>query len=321
MSKRSPKGRQAGRVVRKRLADGTYREYHYGAWRPQEPTPREAPGTLGALLSAYRRSPAWKALAATTQETYTVYLRELEALAAAPAIELRKRDLITLRDAIASSRGPGAATGFVRAAKAMLGWATESDHLEVNPAAGLRPLKGGHLTAWTEDDYTRALEVLAEPYRRIVILAAHTGQRRGDLCRMPWSAYDGRRIRLVQQKTGQPVRVPVHKDLQAELARWREDTPGLLILTPPRADSWQPEHMSREMKRVLTAAGLPGLNVHGLRKLAANRMAEAGCTPHELSAVLGWQTLAMAALYTADANRDRLAEAAIVRLEAHRKRS
>ncbi|NDG85207.1 MAG: hypothetical protein EBX52_09260, partial [Proteobacteria bacterium] len=36
--------------------------------------------------------------------------------------------------------------------------------------------------------------------------------------------------------------------------------------------------------RDLKALGLPGINVHGLRKLAATRLAEAGCSPHEIAA-------------------------------------
>jgi integrase len=56
--------------------------------------------------------------------------------------------------------------------------------------------------------------------------------------------------------------------------------------------------------------------VHGLRKLAAAALADAGCTAHEIAAVTGHRSLAMVSLYTASADQERLAEAAIVRFSA-----
>jgi integrase len=57
------------------------------------------------------------------------------------------------------------------------------------------------------------------------------------------------------------------------------------------------------------------LSVHGLRKLAATALAEAGCSVHEIAAVTGHKTLAMVALHTASVQQKTLAEAAITRLE------
>jgi integrase len=49
------------------------------------------------------------------------------------------------------------------------------------------------------------------------VLALWTGQRQGDLLRLPWSAYDGKFIRLRQSKTGRRVTIPVSKRLKAIL--------------------------------------------------------------------------------------------------------
>jgi len=54
-------------------------------------------------------------------------------------------------------------------------------------------------------------------------------------------------------------------------------------------------------------AGLPNCSSHGLRKAIARRMAEAGCTAHEIMAVTGHATLAEVTRYTKDANRPKLA--------------
>ena len=59
-------------------------------------------------------------------------------------------------------------------------------------------------------------------------------------------------------------------------------------------------------------AGLPdGLSPHGLRKAICRRLAEAGCTPHEIMAVSGHKTLKEVTRYTVAANRTRLAEKAM----------
>jgi integrase len=42
-----------------------------------------------------------------------------------------------------------------------------------------------------------------------LMLALWTGQRQGDLLRLPWSSYDGKTIRLRQSKTGRGVVIPV----------------------------------------------------------------------------------------------------------------
>jgi integrase len=63
----------------------------------------------------------------------------------------------------------------------------------------------------------------------------------------------------------------------------------------------------------------PNLNIHGLRKLAASNLAEAGCSTKEIAAITGHETLAMIELYTKSADQKRLATAAIHRLQTFTK--
>jgi hypothetical protein len=75
--------------------------------------------------------------------------------------------------------------------------------------------------------------------------------------------------------------VPCHRDLRAELDAWRGGDVVSLdtrpILTRADGNLWQPTTLSDSLGKALRRAGMPaGLNVHGLRKLAAVRLAEAG---------------------------------------------
>jgi integrase len=64
------------------------------------------------------------------------------------------------------------------------------------------------------------------------------------------------------------------------------------------------------------AAGLPHCAFHGLRKAAARRLAEYGCTPHEIAAITGHATLKEIERYTKAASRKQLARAATDKAEA-----
>jgi YD repeat-containing protein len=302
---------KAGRVVRHTLADGTVKEYRY---EPHGRKVRErAHDSTAALIAAYQRSPEWRALAAKTQVTYTIYLRPLFAVGHLPAVAWTRREILTLRDAIAGSRGNGAATGFMRATSALFTWAVDREWIEHTPVTRIKPLEGGHLPAWSRQEADAAEAGLPAHLARVVALARYTGQRRGDLCAMGWSAYDGATIRLVQHKTGAPLVLPVHPVLRAHLDGWPRV--AATILVDGKGRPWKPEDLSHQMPRGLARIGLPdGLNVHGLRKLAAAELADAGCSMHEIAAVTGHLSLSMVQLYTKSADQERLASAAIIRL-------
>jgi integrase len=70
---------------------------------------------------------------------------------------------------------------------------------------------------WSEPAIASMIKVATEPIIDALMLALWTGQREGDLLRLPWSAYDGAHIRLRQSKTGKRVVIPVSKRLREHL--------------------------------------------------------------------------------------------------------
>ncbi len=305
----------AGRTVRRRMADGSVKTYHYPAWQAPE---RPAQGdTIRALLRAFETSPEFAAKAKNTQQQYLIYLRPWLKVADTPVSEVRRRDVLAARDAIAQTRGAGAASAFTRISAVLFGWAVDREWLEANPAARIKSLPGGALPAWTEAQISQALAQLRADLRRVVVLGLYTGQRRGDLISLTWAAYDGATIRLRQAKTGALLVLPVHPVLKAELDAWKaEKADSIMILTTPRTGAWKDgTFLSHEMAKGLKKIGLPaGLNVHGLRKAAARRLAEAGCTVHEIASITGHRSLQMVQHYTTSADQQRLAGAAVARL-------
>lgn len=306
------KQKRAGRVVRHKLTDGSTREYHYPAYKTTR-RQRFGADSIEALLRRYLQSPEWSALQPHTRAVYHVYLKPFEAISHLPVKSIGRREILTMRDGIAVGRGNGAATGFMRAASTLFGWAVNHEWIGQTPVHRIKRLPGGELRAWTRKEADIAQDGLPEHLRRVVVLARYTGQRRGDLCAMRWSAWDGHTILLRQKKTGEALAIPCHPILEYELSSWYRS--GATILTNALGQPWTLDRLSHALPPALKRLGLPpGLNVHGLRKLAATELADAGCSVHEIAAITGHRTLSMVAHYTRTADQRRLAEAAIVKL-------
>ena len=67
---------------------------------------------------------------------------------------------------------------------------------------------------------------------------------------------------------------------------------ALSILTAPNGKPWRvepkPTHFQHHWRAATLAAGLDGLHFHDLRGTTCTLLAEAGATPSEIAAMLGW---------------------------------
>lgn len=313
----SPKSKNRPKLVKKRLADGTIKVYSYKRTKVAH-DPRAA-DSVSALIAAWQRSPEWERLSPGRKYVCEIYLRPLRQFGAHAAREVRRRDIRQIRDAIASTGRRGAANSFANVASAMFGWAVKADWVDYNPVIGIEPIPGGHLPAWSQAQADQAIAELPDHLRRLILMALYTGQRRGDLCRLAWSNYDGQRIRLTQSKTGTAMAIPVHPVLKAAMDGWEKA--AATILVNARGRPWKPGSITEALRVSLPKIGFPeGLGVHGVRKLAATNLAEAGCSASEIASITGHKSLAMVSLYTASADQERMATAAIVRLQARKPR-
>ena len=114
-----------------------------------------------------------------------------------------------------------------------------------------------------------------------------------------------------QEKTGAELVIPIHPELAAVIAA----TPSghLTFLTTRFGRPFEGSGFSHWFRGACDQAGLPHCSPHGLRKAAARRLAEAGCTAHEIGAITGHASLAELVRYTRAADQRRLAEAAMAK--------
>jgi integrase len=150
-------------------------------------------------------------------------------------------------------------------------------------------------------------------------LALCTGQRLGDVVRMGWQHVRGNKIAVRQEKTNAPLLIPI----ASMLAQALESVPrtNLTFLLTERGAAFTKGGFNDWFRRRYREAGLRQCSIHGLRKLAATRLADAGCSAHQVAAITGHKSLSEVARYTRAADQVRLAEQAMAVIEARTKLS
>ena len=279
------------------------------------PINRVLPGSLEALSRSYFASPDFTQLGATTQAAYRRLIGSMVRTHGAKPVRLL--DPIGIRRIMtALSATPSAANHTLRSLRALMRHAIELDMRPDDPTQGVRRLKekAEGVASWTEEDIAQfeARWPVGSKPRLALGLLLYTGQRRSDVVRMGRQHVRGGVIEVRQVKTGARLMIPLHPDLAAMIASQTDRLTFLMTGEGERSRPYTANGFYMRFRAWCAEAGLPpGLSPHGLRKAAARRMAEAGCSAHQIASVTGHKTLAEVQRYTAAANQAQLAEAAI----------
>lgn len=276
--------------------------------------------TLAWLIEEYRRSPAWNALARETRKQFVYQLdRMREKAGEAPIIDIKPASIAAGRDARAAK--PSDANKYLKASVALFRFAVDRQWLRDNPAKGIAKLKTASIGfhTWTEEE-AKAFEArwqLGTRERLAFDLLVYTGVRRSDVVRLGRQHVRDGEITITTEKSrnmGKPVEVtitilpPLVQSIRATV------TGDMTFLTTSRGTAFTKESFGNWFRRACQDAGVPGSS-HGLRKLAAVRMAEGGATEAELNAVFGWADgSSESATYIRKASRKRLSRGGIVKM-------
>lgn len=274
------------------------------------------PGSMSAAAADWYRAPAFTGLKPTSQRTYRRLMEGfLKDHGKRLVAHAEPRHLLRVLDDMAAT--PAQANALRNVLRSLFQFAFERGMRRDNPMRDVRRRKyvRAPYRPWDEThiEQYRARHPSGTRARLALELLLNTGQRRGDVIRMgPQHIRDGR-LSVKQEKTGAELRLPIHHDLQVELATGAGQ---LVFLTTQAGAAFKSgTGFYNWFKERCAEAGLPAdLSPHGLRKATARRLAEAGCTPHQIMSITGHKTLAEVDRYTHDANQERLADSAIVRL-------
>src|SRR5262245_14033404 len=189
------------------------------------------------------------------------------------------------------AKRPGAALSILKMLRVLIRHAIEIGWLKHDPSFGIKRPKTNEIRSWTEAEITVFEKhwPIGTKQRLGFALMLYTGQRRSDVHRMTWTDVNEGTIRVAQQKTGRKLTIPLHRRPPHGVDRrhGRRHDPQIEYGKPYTVDGF-----SQWIRDAITAAGLPfDCQPHGLRKAAGRRLAEVGCTAHEIMAVLGHKTL------------------------------
>jgi integrase len=316
--------RKTGRRIRAPFGSAAFlaEVERLNAEKPSQPRP----GTLGALIAAYRRSPEFLELAERTRRDYQKVFDYPRPLDGDALIQITSAYVIEVRDAAFQAHRRRFANYVLAVLRLLLKWGAVRDLVETNQAATVPKLRRPRGTPqanrpWDQDECEAVLYAAPGGLKVGIALGMFAGMREGDAIRAQRSIYDGEWLRWVQGKTGAAMELPVHPTLKAildEKAGSGEVDALTLVANnrgvPYTADGFRTMFF-RLIRQLETERKVrPGLTFHGLRHTAGRVLADRGADLRTIAALLGHKTLQMAAHYSEEHDRKKRAVAAVAKL-------
>lgn len=239
-----------------------------------------------------------------------------------PYAALEPKHLRMRRDAMMDR--PEAANNMLKAVRQVYKYAMAYEDFGHNPAIGVDYLKGNPdgFHAWTPEEVAQfeAHHLIGSRARLAMALALYTGQRRADLVELGPSklkTVDGVEwlsFTQVKNRLNNPVHldIPVIPELQRIVDATKTGTSTFLITKSEKP--FTSNGFGNKFRIWCNEAGLPHCSVHGLRKAAASRLAELGCTEQEIMSITGHKTSKEIARYTKAARQKTRAESALTKM-------
>jgi integrase len=278
---------------------------------------RGAPGTFDDLMQRYLESSNYVRLSPGTKQAYQLTAEKLireEGIGQRLVAQMKREHvsrMVAKRHAM-----PGAANNALGILRVLVRFAIDMGWREDDPTLRVKRLPAGEHHSWTDQEIAafEARWPTGTRERVAFALLLDTGQRLDDVRLMSWRDLEGPGINVVQGKTKTRLWIPLHPDLAAVLQQWPRE--HVTILNTRFGQPFTRDGFGAWMASRIERAGLPDRCVsHGLRKAAARRLADAGCSVHQIAAITGHQSLKEIERYTKAAEQRRLARDAIDRLQ------
>jgi integrase len=302
--------------------DGTPNHAWWAAYRECSQQKEAAPraGSFSALKLAYISSPEWKNLGERTKDNWRRDLERIERAWGELSVKgLEPKHVLALRDQFAPT--PAAANNLIKCLSALMSWSIPRGWRTSNPCAHIKKLKiGDGYAPWDWEDIEHFKAHAPLHLWQAAALALYTGQRLGDVLEMRWSEIRENMIAVKQNKTGKPLWIPMHRDLEPIVAALPRSS--LTLLTNTRGLPWTASGFKSSWGKALNEPKMVSLTekelvFHGLRKSAVVFLLEAGCTDAEVAAITG-QSRQMVEHYAREVNQKKLAMSAIDKWETSR---
>jgi len=131
----------------------------------------------------------------------------------------------------------------------------------------------------------------------IIIMALHTGMRRGEILNLKWNCvnFTQKFITILNSKSGKSRQIPISTKLLNELKKLPQDNEYVFI----NPDTKKPYYdLKRAFKSLCKNAGVTNLRFHDLRHTSATRMVSAGIDLVVVQDILGHADIRMTQRYS-----------------------
>jgi enterobacteria phage integrase len=270
-----------------------------------------APGTFAALAIRYYGSPQYLRLSATSLSNYRRVIDGFLEQHGHRRVDQMTRGHVDVVIGKMANK-PGAGIILLKRIRTLIRYAMALGWTDRDPTAGVKGYKSKEFHTWNETEIAAFEKRWPKGSRERLAFALllYTGQRGSDVHRMMWRDIVGDTIRVAQRKTATKLTIPIHDDLQHLLATANESHSTILMTA--YGQPFSVKGFGNMISVAICEAELPKrCKAHGLRKAAARRLAEAGCSANEIAAITGHKTLAEVERYTRAADQERLARQAI----------
>jgi site-specific recombinase XerD len=286
---------------------------------------RVKPGTLRALAVSYFNSAAFNSLKAGTQRARRRVVDRLceqvdqdgHTCGDKSAATMQREHVVKMMAARAAK--PESANALRKALRQLMQHAIDTGVRSDDPTRDVKKIKptrkGGH-HSWTEEEIGQFEDrhPIGTRPRLALALLIYSGQRKSDVVRMGPQHVRGGTLQVRQDKTDAELAIPVHPTLAAIIAA--SEGGHLAFLMTQFGRPFTANGFGNWFREQCDMANLHHCSAHGLRKAAARRLAEAGCSEHEIAAITGHASLAELRVYTKAVNQKRLAESAMAKVKA-----
>lgn len=286
----------------------------YAAAMGEKAEPKQRPaGSFGRLVTEYySRSIAFGNLKPSSKKLYRYALEPLAKKHGHRMVRDMQRQHVEKIIAEIGATRPGMANLTRAVLHKLMTFAVKNNWRGDNPVAGVESFDVGTHHTWTEEELAAYEKKwpLGTRERLAYALLLETGQRGGDVVRMQRTDISSGRIRVVQEKTGTELMIPVTPVLAAALRAG--PTHVRYLLADGRGKPMKRQALTNLIKRAAKEAGLPArCKAHGLRKALIRRLAERGKSTKEIAAISGHRTFKEIERYTEAASQMIMADSAL----------
>jgi integrase len=279
---------------------------------------RTIPGSFSALCVDYYGSPEFLGLKSSTRQVRRNILERFRAKNGHRLLkDLQTTHVRSIIGAMAST--PEAANNLLKVLRVILNCAVAEGMIAGNPALVVKRYKkrgeGIHTWAETEVAQFEAHYPIGNKARLALELLLSTGQRRSDVVKMGWQHIEGDCIAVRQEKTDEPLLIPIDAPLAVALTALPRT--NMTFLVTEFGKPFTSAGFGNWFRARCNEADLPQCSAHGLRKLAATRLANAGCSSEMIKAITGHRSDSALAPYIRKANKARLARQAKAMVRAN----